>query len=149
MAKEKWNPVGDLIAIQDRMNNLLKDALNTASLANDRHTIGWGPPADFYETEDSFVVVAEVPDFSPEEIDVKIEENLLSLTGKKAKKTADEKKRYYRRESARTSFKRSFSLPAPVKASEVKARMKHGVLEIDLPKADQSGSKAVTVTVER
>jgi HSP20 family protein len=148
MAIEKWNPIGDLIAIQDRLNNLLKDALNTGSLANDMQSLGWSPPADFFETKETYVVVMEVPGLRGEEVDIKIEGNTLTISGSRQGEKAEKERNYFRRECSRDTFKRSFDLSAPVRAQDVTADLKQGVLEVFLPKSTQDHSQPLKVNVK-
>jgi HSP20 family protein len=149
MAIEKWNPLGDLIALQDRMNNLLKDALGAANVVNDRSNLAWNPPMDFFEIDDAYLVVAELPGLKKSDIDIKIEDNNLVVTVANpapAEKTVS-KRNFYRRERSYGTCKRSFNLPSSVKTGEIDASFKQGVLEVRLPKAGRSTSKSVTVNI--
>lgn len=148
MAIDKWNPIGDLIAIQDRMNNLLKDAMNAANLANDRSALAWSPPIDFLETEEAFIVVAELPGLDSEDLDINIEDNVLTLAGGRKAKAAQKKRDYFRHERTMGSFKRYFNLTAPVKASDISANLKNGVLEITVPKSTKNLGKALKIEIK-
>ena len=147
MGFEKWNPLGELVSLQDRMNKLLKDALSDAALTNDRSGVTWSPPVDFFETDDSFYVVAELPGMQSEDIDVQIDDNSLLLSGTRGE--GDKKEReYFRKERFHGSFQRKFSLPAEVRMDSIDAKFKHGVLEIKLPKSAQAGGKSLKVQIK-
>ena len=148
MGIDKWNPLGDLITLQDRMNSLLKNALNEASLANDRRGLTWSPQVDFYETDDSFLIVAELPGLESKDIDLKIEENTLVLSGGRQDFSKNKKKNYFRREISKGTFQRTFSLPSPVRPNSVKALFQYGVLEVELPKSTSKEGKSFKIDIQ-
>lgn len=150
MAVEKWNPIGDLIALQDRMNNLLKEALSAASVANDRSANAWSPPMDFFETEEAFHVVAELPGLKRNDIDIRIEDHQLIVTARNpapAKPNKDAKPSVYRRERSFGDCARTFALPSAVRTDAIQAEFRHGVLEVSLPKAARSSARPVKVDI--
>jgi len=148
MVYEKWNPVGDLIALQDRMNNLVKDALKGANPANDRSTLAWSPTMDFFETDKAFILVAEVPGMTTKDIDLQIENNELIISGGRQETSEEKARNYYRRERSGGQFKRSFGLPAPVMGQEVSANLRNGLLEVMLPKKDTVSGVALKVKIK-
>jgi HSP20 family protein len=149
MAIEKWNPIGDLISLQDRMNDLLKEALGAASLANDRSSLAWNPPMDFFETDEAYVVVAELPGLKVSDIDIQIEDhNLVLIATYPTPARANGKSTFYRRERTFGTCKRSFSLPSPVKTGSIKAEFTNGVLKIVLPKTERAAGKPVRVSIQ-
>ena len=115
----------------------------------------WGPrtfgveaPAlDLYEDKDALVVKAEIPGLSKDEIDVSVTGNMLTIKGAKKKEEEVKEKDYYRCERIFGSFFRTLELPADVKTSEVKATFKNGVLEIRMPKAEETKKNAVHIKV--
>ena len=108
----KWNPFGDLAALQDRMNSLLKEALSAASLVNDQRGLSWSPPMDFFETNEAYEIVAEIPGLDHDQIDLKIEENIVSISGKRSLRV--DEGTYFRRERSMGEFVREFSMPTSV-----------------------------------
>lgn len=148
MVYEKWNPVGDLIALQDRMNNLVKDALKGANPANDRSALAWSPTMDFFETDKAFILVAEVPGMTTDDIDLQIENNELVISGGRQETSEEKARSYYRRERSGGQFKRAFSLPAPVVSQSVVANLKNGILEVTLPKKDTVSGVALKVKIK-
>ena len=147
MAIDKFNPIGELISLQDRMNSLLKDALSSASLTNDRSGLTWSPPVDFFETEETFVLMAEVPGLESEEVDIKIEDNSLIFSGERSVRKDQDQREYYRRERFQGKFRRTFNLPAAVQTDRISAELKTGILKITLPKAIKSGGRSVQVKI--
>jgi len=147
MGFDKFNPIGELIALQDRMNNLLTDALSSATLANDRTGLTWSPPVDFFETENAFFLVAELPGLVSDDVDIQIEDNLLILSGNRHR--IQKERQYYRRERFQGNFRRTFSLPAEVQMDAIAAEMKNGILEVKLPKSSKSGGKKLKVEIKK
>ena len=143
---DKWNPLGDLIALQDRMNNLLKEALSSSGLANDQRGLSWSPPVDFFELEDSLVLIAELPGLAAQDIEINVEDNTLRLTG--AREPKADQNHYYRRERSRGRFTREFNLPVAVRVNDIVAQLKQGVLEVVLPKSAREDGKPVKVTIK-
>ena len=100
---------------------------------------------DMYQTENDIVVKATLPGLEPEDIDIQITGDLLTLRGETKQETVDEKAKYHLREHRYQSFSRSLTLPAAVIADKTNAEMKNGVLTLTLPKAEEAKPKVITV----
>jgi HSP20 family protein len=106
------------------------------------------PTADIFEEGNDVVVKAELPGMKKEDIDVKVTENLITISGEKKKEEKLEKKNYYRLERAYGSFKRLYSLPCEVQTDKANAHFKDGVLEIRIPKTEEAKKKEKKVMIE-
>lgn len=106
------------------------------------------PAVDVFEEKDDVVVKAELPGLSKDEVQVQITGSTLTLKGEKKKKEEVKEEDYYYCERSHGSFSRSLQLPHEVKADQVKASFKEGVLEVRLPKTEEAKRKAVSVKID-
>lgn len=106
------------------------------------------PSVDVFEEEDEVVVKAELPGMSKEDIDVKVTDDVVTISGEKKKEEKIEKKNYYRIERSYGSFTRSFRLPTEVQAEKASAKFKEGILEIRIPKTEEAKKKEKKVLIE-
>ncbi|HXO44857.1 MAG TPA: Hsp20/alpha crystallin family protein [Candidatus Cybelea sp.] len=107
----------------------------------------WAPAVDIYETENELVVKADLPDVSEKDLDVRIENNTLTIRGERKFEKKVEEENYLRVERTYGSFSRSFSLPNTVNSEAIKADYKNGVLTVELPKRAESKPKQIKVNV--
>ncbi len=147
MAIVKYNPFRDLRAMQEQMNRLLDMAWNREVGEELREGI-WQPPVDIYEDENSVVIKAEVPGVDQKEIDIRIEDNTLTIRGERKHSQEVKKENYHRVERFYGNFQRSFSLPHTINQEQVKATCEHGVLTITLPKREEKKPKQISVEVK-
>jgi len=108
----------------------------------------WLPTVDVEEDEKSIHVRAEIPGIDEKDLNVTLEDNVLTISGEKKEERKEENKRYVLAERRFGSFKRSIALPAEVKADSVKASFKNGVLTIDFEKKEVSQPKRITINVK-
>ena len=103
---------------------------------------------DMYEEEDKIVVKLKAPGFDEKSIDISVEGNALTITGnvERQEEEEDKKKKYYRKEITSQSFTRSISLPAKVIAESAEGNFKNGILNLNLPKAEESKPKKIQIT---
>jgi HSP20 family protein len=106
------------------------------------------PSVDILEEGGEVVIKAELPGIRKEDIDVKLTDNTITISGEKRKEEKVEKKNYYRMERSYGSFRRSFSLPSEVQTDKVKAQFKDGILEIRVPKTEEAKQKEKKVLIE-
>jgi HSP20 family protein len=127
------------------LNRLFNDFFGRTS--QDQNLTTWAPAVDIYEGEHELVVKADLPDIKPEELDVRVENNILTIRGeRKFEKKVDEKN-YLRVERAYGSFARSFSLANTVNTEAIKADYKDGVLTLSIPKREEAKPKQIKVNV--
>ncbi|MEJ2697969.1 MAG: Hsp20/alpha crystallin family protein [Candidatus Sulfobium sp.] len=109
---------------------------------------GGAPAVDIFEDNGNVVVKAEMPGMTKDELDVKIADNVLTISGEKKKEEKVEKQNYFRMERSYGNFTRSFSLPADVQTDKVKAQFRDGVLEITIPKTAEAIRKQKKIKIE-
>ena len=107
----------------------------------------WAPAVDIYETPNELVVKADLPDVNEKDIDVRVENNLLTIRGERKFEKSVSEENYLRVERTYGAFSRSFSLPNTVNAEAIGAEYKNGVLTVTLPKREESKPRQVKVTV--
>jgi HSP20 family protein len=137
----RWDPFQDLIAMSQRFNRVADDRYRTD--AGD--TLGWAPPVDIFERQDQLVIRAEVPGIQKSDLDVRIENGVLTLHGERKQEADVAEGNAHLMERSYGSFTRSFSLPTTVDAAKIAATYKDGVLEVTVPKAETAKSKRVEI----
>lgn len=125
-------------AISTMLNDLMGWNRN-ASLSS------WAPNVDIVENEDSYEIHAELPGVTEEEVNVTLNNNVLTLSGEKKQEVKDEKENFVRVERTYGKFERSFSLPSNIQADKVDANYKDGVLSIKVPKAEEAKSRSIKI----
>jgi len=144
-AISRFEPFSGL-TLQDQINRLFGETFGRTSEEGSITT--WAPAVDIYETEHELVVKADLPDIKPEELDIRVENNILTIRGERKfeKKVAEDK--YLRVERSYGSFSRSFSLANTVNPEAIKAEYKNGVLTLTVPKREEAKPKQIKVNVE-
>lgn len=138
-------PFRSFSTLQEQFNRLL-DA-NFPVQSDDSALTTWAPSVDIYETENELVIKADLPELSEKDLDVRIENNMLTIRGERKFEQKVKEENYLRIERSYGSFSRSFSLPNTVNTEAIKAEYKHGALTIELPKRAESKPKQVKVNV--
>lgn len=105
--------------------------------------------ADVYQDKDNVIVEMDVPGVKEENLDIAVENDVLTVSGNREEKKEVKREDYYRKETRCGSFSRSIILPMQVKSSEAKANFKKGVLKITLPKADEIKSKKIKIETSK
>ena len=142
----RWEPPRGGTSLQDQVNRLFEDSL-TRGRSGQAELATWAPAVDIYETESELVVKADLPDLQEKDIDVRVENNTLTIRGERKFEKDVNEDNYLRIERAYGSFMRSFSLPNTVNAEAIGAEYKNGVLTVTLPKREESKPRQVKVTV--
>ena len=141
----RWEPSRGATTLQEQFNRLFSDAFERTS--EESNLTSWAPAVDIYETEHELVVKADVPDVDPKDLDIRVENNILTIRGeRKFEKQVDENN-YLRVERAYGSFTRSFSLANTVNAEAIKADYQNGVLTLSIPKREEAKPKQIKVNV--
>jgi HSP20 family protein len=154
MAYVRWDPLGDLTQLQDRINRAFSDAYGRGATGshNDEGlmtTGAWAPPVDIYQTDDrELVLKAELPDVSPEDIELTINNDTLTIKGEKRFSEEINEDQFHRIERRYGTFSRSFSLPQTVDATKIAAEHKNGVLTVRLPVRDEAKPRQIKVDVK-
>ena len=130
---------------QDQFNRLFNQSFRKQ--ANESAVATWAPAVDIFETANELVVKADLPDVNEKDIDVQVENNLLTIRGERKFDKSVAEDNYLRIERTYGTFSRSFSLPNTVSAETIRAEYKNGVLTVTLPKREESKPRQVKVTV--
>jgi len=148
MAIVRFDPFRELTAMQDRINRIFGEAY-TRRFDDDVSTRGdWIPPVDIYQNDRQEIVIkAEMPGLKREDIDLRVENNTLTLKGERKRETEVKDEQYHRVERVHGVFVRSFSLPATVDANNVSAEYKDGILTVVLPMREEAKPRQIQVQV--
>ena len=144
MALIRWEPSRELGIIQNRLINSFFD---TPTPANGNAFRRWVPAMDLVQTESSYVLKADLPGLSESDVNIELDDNVLTISGERKAEHTDRKAGYYRVERSYGSFRRSLTLPEGVDADAVKATFENGVLEVTVPKPAQHAPRKVQITV--
>jgi HSP20 family protein len=147
MALVRWEPVRELNSLQQEMNRLFSTFFDTPATGNGGPARRWIPAMDLVETDEHYVLTADLPGLTQEDITLEFEGDVLTLSGERKSEHAERKEGYYRLERATGSFSRSLTLPEGVDAEAVSATFKNGVLEVRIPKPEQRKPKKVSIQV--
>jgi HSP20 family protein len=146
MAITRFDPFREFATLQGRMNRLFGDVYLRDEDVTQRGS--WVPPVDIYETDGhDLVIKAELPDMKREDIEVTVENNILTIRGVKKAATDVKEEQFRRIERHYGAFSRSFTLPQSVDASKVAAEYKNGVLTVNLPFREESKPRTINVEV--
>ena len=145
---QQWNPLQDLMVLQDRMNRLFEDATQrhtrTDTAASDEfERADWTPASDVYETDSSYLIAMDLPGIDREALEIDIDDNRLIVKGARA--ITESKQHRTERPSGR--FVRTFSVPGSVDQGKIGAEYKDGVLQIRLPKRSEQKSKRIDIKI--
>jgi len=134
------------LTLQDEVNRLFEDNF-TRERSGHGDLATWAPPVDIYETENELVVKAELPDVQDKDIDVRITNNTLTISGERKFEKDVKEENYLRIERAYGSFLRSFSLPNTVSSENIRADYRNGVLTLHMAKREESNPKQIKISV--
>ncbi|MFZ9228365.1 MAG: Hsp20/alpha crystallin family protein [Prochlorococcaceae cyanobacterium] len=147
MELTKWEPLREIEDFFDRYSRSLAMPFSRSGsdiFANG----GWAPRVDVSENDDAFVIKAEIPGIDKDDVKVSLENGVLTLQGERRQEREEKGWRYHRMERSYGHFMRSFTLPSNVDEAHLKASFHNGLLEVDLPKIEQSPAQALQVPVE-
>ena len=140
-----WEPSRGTATLQEQVNRLFGNALERS--AEESNLTSWAPAVDIYETEHELVVKADVPDVDVKDLDIRVENNLLTIRGERKFEKKVSEDNYLRVERAYGAFSRSFSLTNTVNSEAIKADYQNGVLTLTLPKREEAKPKQIKVNV--
>lgn len=148
MALIRWEPIGELNTIQNEMNRLFNtffDQSGTSGRGSGEGRRRWIPAMDLVETDDHYVLRADLPGLSDDDVNVELQDNVLTVSGERRTEHQDRQEGYYRLERAFGGFSRSLTLPEGVDPDGVQAHFDRGVLEISIPKPEQKKPRQVQI----
>src|SRR3989475_9874122 len=143
----RWDPFREFVTIQDRLNRLFRESQGTEGREEALTTSTFAPPVDVYEDEHNITLKIEVPGIDEKDIDIRVENNLLTVHGERKIEKEEREENYRRVERQYGSFTRTFTLPNTVDTENVQATYDKGVLKITLPKKAEAKPKQIKVNV--
>ena len=142
---QQWNPLQDLVVLQDRMNRLFEDATQrraNTDAGTEFERADWTPAADIYEAESGYVIAIDLPGITRDAVQIDLDENRLVVKGTRV---VEESR--HRSERPRGKFMRTFSIPGSVDQAGIGADYKDGVLQIRLPKRQEQKAQRIAIKV--
>jgi len=143
--RREWDPFTDMLDLQNNINRLFNLSLTRKG---DEDITGWSPNVDIYKEGENYILKSELPGMTKDEIDIAIQDNLVTLKGSKKEEKEVKEGEYYHCERRFGSFQRSFELPAPIDKKKVKASYKDGVLEVTLPMEEEAKPRQIKIDIE-
>ena len=143
----RFEPFREFSTLQDRMNRLFRDSFGPEAHDQSLATSSFAPPVDVYEDEHNITLKVEVPGIEEKDIDVRVENNTLTVHGERKFEKEEKEENFRRVERQYGSFTRSFTLPTSVDAEKVSANYDQGILKISLPKKAEAKPKQIKVKV--
>ena len=143
----RWEqPLRGATTLQEQINRVFGDMVGRTS--EESNLTPWAPPVDIYETEHELIVKADLPEVNPQDLDIRVENNILTIRGeRKFDSNKANEENYLRVERAYGSFSRSFSLANSVKSDAIKADYQNGVLTLSIPKREEAKPKQIKINV--
>jgi HSP20 family protein len=149
MTLTRWQPYRDLVNLRRRFNQLFDESeISRESDENPISTAAWYPAADIYENKDEYVFKVELPGISKDDVNLEFEKGTLTIKGERKVEKEVNEENYHRFERAYGTFSRSFSLPRSVDDKKISAKMKDGILELKVPKAEEAKPKAIPIKID-
>ncbi len=143
-----FKPFGNLTSVQDGINRFFdSDFLKDYRGITDSLTT-WYPATDVYETKDSYIFKLEVPGMNKEDIQIEFTANTLTVKGTRKAEQEVKEENYHRIERSSGSFTRSFTIPGETDSNKISASMKNGILELQIPKAEEKIAKTIPIVSE-
>jgi len=148
MALVRWEPVRELTSLQSEMNRLFNTFFDTPTAPGNGGTgRRWVPAMDLVETDDHFVLRADLPGMTEDDIAIELEDNVLTVSGERKSEHEERKEGYVRVERAFGSFRRTLTLPEGIDAEAIGASFDKGVLEVRIPKPEERKPRRVAISV--
>jgi len=141
----RWEPFRGVTTLQDQINRLFKDGFER--VGEESNLTAWAPAVDIYETEQELVVKADLPDVDPKDLDIRVENNILTIRGERKFEKKVSEENYLRVERSYGTFARSFTLANTVNSEAIKAEYNNGVLTLSIPKREEAKPKQIKVNV--
>src|SRR6202165_3335932 len=138
-------PFRGATTLQEQINRIF--GVGVGHTGMESNLTPWAPSVDIYETENELVVKADLPDVNPQDLDIRVENNVLTIRGERKFESKVNEDNYLRIERAYGSFSRSFSLANSVKTEAIRADYQNGVLTLSLPKREEAKPKQIKVNV--
>ena len=146
MSLTRWEPFRGLNTLHEEVNRLFENGF-ARGRSGQAELASWAPAVDIYETKNELVVKADLPDVQEKDIDVRVENNTLTIRGERKFSNEVHEHNYLRVERAYGTFTRSFSLPNTVNTEAIHAEYRNGVLNVRMPKREETKPKQIKISV--
>ena len=141
----RWDPFQDVLSLREAMNQLMEESFVRPTTAqNGKNFV---PALDLSETGEGYLVEAALPGVKPEDVEVTVENNVLTIKGETRQEVDDKQRNFHRVERRFGSFQRTIGLPTTVKADAIQASLTNGVLRLEIPKAEEVKPRKISVNV--
>jgi HSP20 family protein len=147
MALVRWDPARELDTLQGEMNRLFSSFFDTPTPGNGATVRRWIPAMDLVETDDHFVLKADLPGVAESDVNIVFENNVLTIAGERKAEHEAKKDGYYRLERTQGTFSRSLTLPEGIDADAVMAKFDNGVLEVRIPKPAEAKPRRIQIGI--
>ena len=143
----RWDPFSELTSLQDRVNQLFSQTFSGAGRGTEQSLLSpnFIPPVDVYEDDHNITIQAEIPGVSEKDLDVRLENNILTISGERKLENEEKKENFHRIERHYGRFARSFTLPSAVDPDSVNAEFENGVLKVTLAKREEARPKQIKI----
>ena len=141
----RWEPFRGAATLQDQINRFFGDVLERKG--EESNLTAWAPAVDIYETQHELVVKADLPEIDPKDLDIRVENNILTIRGERKFEKKVNEDNYLRVERAYGAFSRSFTLANTVNPEAIRADYQNGVLTLSIPKREEAKPKQIKVNV--
>jgi HSP20 family protein len=145
MTTVRWEPLREYSTLQNEMNRLFNTVFDAPSPGGNGALRRWMPAMDLVESGDHFVLRADLPGLSEEDVRIELEDQTLIISGERKAEHEDGKEGYYRLERAFGSFSRTLQLPKGIDPEAVTARFDRGVLEVRIPKPEERKPRRIEI----
>lgn len=142
-ALARWNPFQEMATLREKMDRLFEEMWRDPFFSGWDVGRPWTPALDFSETKDDYIVRLEAPGVKQDDIEVTLQNNVLTIQGKRERSEEHKDETVHRVERVYGSFSRSLTIPSGVKVDDISATYKDGILEIRLPKSEESKPKKI------
>jgi HSP20 family protein len=148
MALVRWEPAREISSLQSEMNRLFNTFFDTPTAGGNGGPVRrWVPAMDLVETDEHFVLRADLPGLAEQDVAIELEDNVLTVSGERKAEHEEKKEGFYRMERAFGQFRRSLTLPDGVDAAAIAATFDKGVLEVRIPKPEERKPRKVAIKV--
>jgi HSP20 family protein len=147
MGLVRWDPFADVDTL---FNHLMPSAFLRSTLAprGNGKKLEWSPSADISETDKEYVIRAELPAVKKEDVQVTLDQGMITIKGERKQLSEDRNERFHRIESFYGSFERSFSLPENINTDAIRCDSKDGILSVHIPKSETQKQKPKQISVQ-
>jgi HSP20 family protein len=139
-----YDPFRELRSLQDEVNRVFSSSFNRSGETGLGHS-AWNPSVDIFENKDQIILEAELPGLAPDDVNISIENNVLTIHGERKFEKKDEGDNFHRVERSYGSFTRSFTLPPTVSSENVEANFDNGILRLELAKREEAKPRRIEI----